>query len=127
MVERIKIVISMPLKDKMSIQFKFRIIVISLLALLLLGLLAFCFWPLHYRQKIFACTLDGDALEVQLDVTLYRYPWKPIESHGKIIINGVEYINMNDLYAKGSVKNEDRHIFLIPSQDALDAWDNDRI
>lgn len=111
----------------MSRKYKFGMIGIALLALLLLGLLAFGLRPLHYQQKISVCTLEGDVLEVHFDITLRRYFWKPMESHGKIIIDGVEYINMNDLYSKSSLKNNGSHIFLIPSQYALDSWDNDRI
>lgn len=67
------------------------------------------------------CTLEGDVLEVELDVTLRRHLWKPIGSHGKIIIDGVEYVNINDLYPKSSIKTQTPiHFFQIPSLYALD-------
>lgn len=98
------------------------------MALLLLGLLAFALRPLHYRQKVFACTLDGDVIEVELEVTLRRHLWKSVESQGKITIDGVEYVSMNDLYPKDSINNcAGSHIFLIPDRYAIDTWENDKV
>lgn len=106
----------------------FRIfLIISFFLLMLWGLLSYALRPLHYQKNIFACTLDGNVLKVEFDVTLYRHLGKPIESHGRIIIDNVEYISINDLYPKESLKNISSHIFLIPSQYALDEWENDKI
>lgn len=112
----------------MNSNYKIKILGISLPVLLLLGLLAFALRPLHYRQNVSVCTLDGDVLEVEFEVTLHRYLWKPAESHGKIIIDGVEYVSMNDLYPKQSIKNNaGSHIFLIPDQYAISTAQNDKI
>lgn len=112
----------------MNSNYKIKILGISLPVLLLLGLLAFALRPLHYRQNVSVCTLDGDVLEVEFEVTLRRYLWKPVESHGKIFIDGVEYVSMNDLYPKQSIKNSaGSHIFLIPDQYAINMAQNDQI
>lgn len=107
---------------------KIKMLGISLLVLLLSGLLAFALRPLHYSQKASVCTLDGNVLEVEFEVTLRRYLWKPVESHGRIIIDGVEYVSMNDLYSKESIKNNaGSHVFLIPDQYAINTAQNDQI
>ena len=107
---------------------RYRILLgISFFLLFLLGLLSFALRPLHYQQSVFACTLEGDILEVQFDVTLCRHLGKPVESHGKVIIDSVEYVSINDLYSKESIKNTSSHIFLIPSLYPLDEWENDKI
>lgn len=112
----------------MNSNYTIKMLGISLLMLLLLGVLAFALRPLHYRQKVSVCTLDGDVLEVEFEVTLRRYLWKPAESHGRIIIDGVEYVSMNDLYSRESIKNNaGSHIFLIPGQYAISTAENDQI
>lgn len=103
---------------------KIKVLSIFFTAILLLGLLLFALRPLHYQERVSVCTLEGDVLEVELDVTLRRHLWKPIESHGKIIIDGVEYVNINDLYPQSSIKTQTSiHIFQIPSRYALDRGD----
>lgn len=109
-------------------KYRVRILLVFLAALLLLGLAISFLRPLHYREKVSVCTLEGETLEVELDVTLRRHLWGSVRSHGKIVVDGVEYINMNDLYSKDTLKKQaGSHIFLIPSPYALDTWNNDRI
>ena len=108
-------------------RYKLMVTGISLVVLLLLGLGAYALRPLHFQKKVSVCTLDGDVLEAELDITLHRHLWKPVESHGTIMIEGVEYVNMNDLYSERSVKANGAHIFLIPASYALDSWENDKI
>lgn len=106
---------------------KFRIIVIGLLVLLLLGLLsgllAYRLRPLHYQQTICACTLDGEVMELTLDISLYRHLWKPMEYHGKIMIDGVEYVSAYDLYPEMPPKSDKTFLFYIPSSSVLDIGD----
>lgn len=106
---------------------KNKIIILSI-SILALFLLSVSLRPLHYRQNVCVCSLDGDVLEVEFEVTLRRFLWKSAESHGKIIIDGVEYVSMNDLYPKESIKNNaGSHMFLIPAQYAINTWENDKI
>lgn len=107
---------------------KIKKLCIFLTTMLLGGLLLLLLHPLHYRQRVSVCTLEGETLEVELDVTLRRHLWGSVRSHGKIVVDSVEYINMNDLYSKDTLKNQaGSHVFLIPSPYALDTWNNDRI
>lgn len=102
-----------------------------LLAALLLGSgLAYALRPLHYRQDIYACTLDGEnVLELKLDVTWNRHLWKPNEMHGKISIDGVEYFSYIDLHPDLPIKGADggTQYFNIPADNIMEELDNDKL
>ena len=95
------------------------------LAVLLGGTLACALRPLHYRQDVCAATLDGDILELKLDVSLNRHLWKPDEMHGKIIIDGMEYVSFTDLHPDLPIKGEtgDRYFFDVPTDNILEGRD----
>ncbi|MCM1118482.1 MAG: hypothetical protein NC543_03890 [bacterium] len=108
--------------------YKYILIGISLFVLVLLVLWLFVLRPLPRRQKVSACTLEGDVIEVELDITLCRHLFRSPTLRGTIEIDGVAYRSIHDIYPKNSVKvSEGIHIFLIPEQYALDTWENDRI
>lgn len=102
---------------------------ISIFALLLGGALTYAFRPLPYRQNVSACTLDGDVIELELDVTLCRYLWKADEMHGKITIDGIEYVSYVDLHPRAPIEGAtgDIHLFYIPADYIIDELDNDRL
>lgn len=101
-----------------------------LLAAILLGSgLAYALRPLHYQGEVYACTLEGDVLELKLDVSWNRHLWKPGEMHGKICIDGVEYFSFIDLHPRAPIKGESLYLFNIPADDndILKELDNDRL
>ena len=95
------------------------------LAVLLGGVLAYALRPLHYRQDVYAATLDGDILELKLDVSLNRHLWKPDEMHGRIIVDEVEYVSFIDLHPELPIKGEtgDRYFFDVPTDNILESRD----
>lgn len=100
------------------------------LAILLGGALSYILRPLHYRQPLFACTLGGDVIELEMDVFLQRHLWKPIEAHGKITIDGTEYVSHTDLYPQAPIQGADGdfYLFYVPTDNIImDEPDSDRL
>lgn len=99
------------------------------LALLLWGILSYSLRPIPYRQSISACTLDGDVINLELNVTLHRKLWNPMELHGKIIIDGTEYVSYSDLYPGTPIEGAagDIHFFCIPGDNLMDTMEQDRL
>lgn len=103
---------------------------ISLLALLLSGgALAYVLRPLPYQKNVPACTLDGDVIELELDVTLRRSVGKPARLHGQITIDGVEYVSFVDLHPRVPIQGDggNCHLFFLPGYDLMEESSHDHL
>lgn len=73
---------------------KITLVVISCLMICLIGIVVWV-WPRRINTSLTLYTYEGDAsIEVKLDGTLHRHLRKGKELRGKIVIDGVEYFNM---------------------------------
>ena len=79
--------------------------------------------PIHFRQSVLVCSIDGDPLEVLFDVTVYGHFRGETTMRGKLIVDGAEYVSIHDLYENAS-DSTDSHYFQIPAENALEGTQN---
>lgn len=75
---------------------KIAIIVLPLFLILLVTYVIF-FKPLRYSGSYTACTIEGDTVSVEFDMTLYRGLWNKDRMTGSIFVDGSEYVSLWDL------------------------------
>ncbi len=98
-----------------------KIIVVSLIIILLLILGILLFRPISYQAETTVCSLSGQALPVEFDITLHKYPLGSNKITGQIILNGKEYISVSDLYPNHQISS---YVFHIPTGNAIENWEN---
>ncbi len=70
------------------------LVVISCLMICLIGIVVWV-WPQPINTSLTMYNYEGDAsIEVKLDGTLHRHLMKEKELRGKLVIDGVEYFNL---------------------------------
>lgn len=94
-------------------------ITLGALFIILLGFFVFLH-PVNYQKGVTVCSLEGENLYVEFDVTLYRYPWRFHEMSGQIKVGDKEYISVSDLY-KNNLTNS--FMFQVPQDYALNVED----
>lgn len=81
------------------------IFIISVLLLIVCSIWYHC--PIDKVMNINACSLEGDTVNININIKYYRYFFKPTYARGIIIFNGIKYV---DLKAKGLDPYESNNI-----------------
>lgn len=79
---------------------------------------AFLVWPRRINTSLTLNNSDGDSsIEIMFDATLHRHLKKGTQLKGKVVIDGVEYDSVDNLYA------DNCSVFLVPNNNAIARWE----
>ena len=81
------------MKKKTKIAF-----IVIIITVLFLIMCIIYFRPRHYRGSYTACSLEGDTVSVEFDVTLHKRLWNGDKLTGSIFVDGKEYVSLWDIF-----------------------------
>lgn len=61
--------------------------------------------PEYFQKSVPFCSIDGDTVDVQVDIQWHKYFFRGTELHGKLIFGETEYLATRDKYKPKSLSD----------------------